>query len=632
MLKVLIQILNNVKILLPLGDPESDLGHEQTSFLCYNSRVIRDQSNDPSSTIPVMNKSFVSGLKNFSLRTPKLFSFIVFLLLSILLTYPLITSLGSPIIFDGDSTVGDTFIFLWNFWWAKKAIWELGINPLYCRYIFYPQGTSLVLATHTLVYGLLSIPIQLLFPKTGIALSANLIVLFSFVLSGWGVYLLCLEITENKKAAYFSGILFAFCGVRLLNLARFHILGTETLVFFVYFLWKMVRDGRWIWAVSASLCAVIAFYNSLEMFYFLGLWGLFYLIYTTITGENRNRWGQWGLTAGLGIILGLPLIFKIANAVSASLRTNMKINIRLRMFSLFLPSQLDSIYGSFLPYKMEVPFPQLYFSYFLGFVQISFIIFGIWKAGKDKKPWLWGAIIFYSFAIGNKFHFPFGITIPSPYTILSTFLPVIKMGRATVRITILVNLCCAILAGLGFSHWKYSKRTWLFFILFFLAIAECLDQFPLKTSPLSKMTADIPFYQKIKHDEEFSVLDIPPQLSSRLAMYLQTFHEKPLALACIPRLSANAARSFAELMDVIELLKRNRLTEKEVRNSREAFMKRKIKYIILHHVQDWHPNAYKNILHKNVSIYENGLKEVSHPIPSKLINLGSHSAEVFQVY
>ena len=53
----------------------------------------------------------------------------------------------------------DAFIGAWNLWWTRVAAAQ-GDNPLATRWLFHPDGTSLVLHTYSLTYGVASLPLQ----------------------------------------------------------------------------------------------------------------------------------------------------------------------------------------------------------------------------------------------------------------------------------------------------------------------------------------------------------------------------------------------------------------------------------------------------------------------------------------
>lgn len=103
--------------------------------------------------------------------------------LTLLFTYPLVRHFATHVPGDGR----DDPSLVWNLWWVKHALVDLHVNPLTTDFLFYPIGVNLSFYTLTLLNGVVSIPLQALF---GLVAASNLLLVLSFVLSGYGTYLL----------------------------------------------------------------------------------------------------------------------------------------------------------------------------------------------------------------------------------------------------------------------------------------------------------------------------------------------------------------------------------------------------------------------------------------------------------
>ena len=78
--------------------------------------------------------------------------------LAALLTWPLVRYLGTHV--PGSYTWAfDEYTFVWNSWWLRYSLLDLGQNPLYSTHTFYPLGVSLVLYTYNLFNALISLPL-----------------------------------------------------------------------------------------------------------------------------------------------------------------------------------------------------------------------------------------------------------------------------------------------------------------------------------------------------------------------------------------------------------------------------------------------------------------------------------------
>ena len=111
---------------------------------------------------------------------------IVYLLLALVLTYPLVTHLASHVPGRGI----DDPALAWNVWWFKFSIFNLGASPLYTDYLYYPLGVNLAANTSTFLNGLIALPLQFVF---GTIIAQNLVVYFALVISGYGAFLLARE-------------------------------------------------------------------------------------------------------------------------------------------------------------------------------------------------------------------------------------------------------------------------------------------------------------------------------------------------------------------------------------------------------------------------------------------------------
>ena len=108
---------------------------------------------------------------------------LLYALLGLALTYPLITRFATHVPGDGI----DDPALAWNLWWLKFSLVDRQLNPFLSQWMFYPIGINLAFYTLTILNGLLSIPLQVAW---GLVPASNLVLLSSFVLSGYGAFLL----------------------------------------------------------------------------------------------------------------------------------------------------------------------------------------------------------------------------------------------------------------------------------------------------------------------------------------------------------------------------------------------------------------------------------------------------------
>jgi hypothetical protein len=160
-------------------------------------------------------------------------------LLALVLTYPLTLHFTTHVPGDG----GDDPALAWNLWWVKYALLDLGINPFHCDYMFHPIGVNLAFYTLTVLNALISIPLQVTF---GLVPASNIVLLSSFVLGGYGAFLLVRHLLSEKNALYapfMAGLVYAFSSSKLFyaSLGQFNIASSQWIPFCVLFLLKMQK-------------------------------------------------------------------------------------------------------------------------------------------------------------------------------------------------------------------------------------------------------------------------------------------------------------------------------------------------------------------------------------------------------
>lgn len=200
-----------------------------------------------------------------------------YLLLTLIMTYPLVAHftdgvLGAP---------GDNFEYLYKLWWFKHAVFDLGISPFFNADVFYPEGYHLALHEMSLANISLGMPLTVLGGET---VSYNALVLMSFVLSGFGAYLLTFRLTRQRLAALLSGAVYAFCSYRMAHLGAGHLnlLGTQWLPFLFLCLEQVLEARR---MLSAILFGIFFALSALSSWYYAPTAVIFAAIYMLWRGR-----------------------------------------------------------------------------------------------------------------------------------------------------------------------------------------------------------------------------------------------------------------------------------------------------------------------------------------------------------
>jgi hypothetical protein len=126
-----------------------------------------------------------------------------FVLLPIVISWPLVLNLGTHIPGDGP---GDNVAFLWNFWWCRQALPESGLDLFQTRYLFAPAGTPLVLHTHTALPAFIG---ATLFGSLPVVVAHNVVLLAGLAANGIATYVLAWRHVHRTMPALLAGTVFS---------------------------------------------------------------------------------------------------------------------------------------------------------------------------------------------------------------------------------------------------------------------------------------------------------------------------------------------------------------------------------------------------------------------------------------
>ncbi len=211
-------------------------------------------------------------LLNFSQRIRNnILILLLFVLLSLAMTYPLILNIKTHV----PGVPGDNFAYLWKVWWFKKAIVDLHRNPLFAPHILYPLGFNFARDEATISNTLLSVPLTSLL---GHILSYNIMLLLTYILAGFGMYLLVFYLTRSIAAGIVSGVIFAFAPYHQMRaLQHLNLATIQWIPFLFLYVEKFLRELRVKYALAAgifyALTALAAWYYA----YYVGLTLAIYL-------------------------------------------------------------------------------------------------------------------------------------------------------------------------------------------------------------------------------------------------------------------------------------------------------------------------------------------------------------------
>jgi hypothetical protein len=507
------------------------------------------------------------------------YALVAYILLAIVLTYPLILNFATHVPGDGS----DDPALAWNLWWAPHAIINLGQSPIYTNYMFYPIGLNLAFYTLTYLNAFLSIPFQFAF---NVIVAANVNVWLSFALSGFGVYLLMKYLfqvqssrfkvsTPNLEprtlnlellAAFAAGAVYAFSSNKFLYaaLGQFNIASSHWIPFYVLFLLILTDDERPKTGARETiklgfLLGLFLLFQALAEFIFASFLIIFtalYLVYWLIAHRfSRITFHvlRFGFLPALMVFL-VPM-FPILAAMLQDMLTEgdfIQSGIGFAdvfssdVLGFFVPSRLHPIFGNL---ESQFHFAYINFAY-LGFVALVLAIIAIVFVPRAR---IWGVfgLIFVAISLGpNLVVNGASYDLPMPFDLLLE-IPFVKGNRYPSRWSVMVTLAVAVLVGYGVagllrqtlrntqhgSRIAYSVLHFSSFLL--LTFALLFEHF---SAPLPLSNLQIPdAYQTIAQDKgDFTVLTIPLawrngfrmtgtlDQAMMFAQFYQTAHRHPI--------------------------------------------------------------------------------------------------------
>jgi len=412
----------------------------------------------------------------------------VYVLLALLLTYPLALRFGSHVPGDGI----DDPALAWNLWWVKYALVDRQSNPFDCGWMFHPIGINLAFYTLTILNGLLSVPLQV---SLGLVPACNLLLISSFVLSAYGAYLLARYLVAWRwsgggtcpdepagrgwrhsalLAALFAGLVYGFSSSKVFyaSLGQFNVASSQWIPLAVLYILRATRDRSLRSSLMAALLLVLQAYAELTfasfLLLFLGLRvaaelaGSIRCKLRASVGANHPLPGQW-LVRNLVVLL---LVFLLG---IAPVLANMLPDLRKEgdfttsgggfadVFSAdlagyALPTELHPLLGEIAE---ALPFPHDKGQHlYLGYGVMLLAAWGLWRGRRRPEVRFWGlsGLIFLLLTLGPTLRvFGWDTFLPGPFALLER-LPFFKANRYPSRHSVMLVLSVAMLACYGLEQ------------------------------------------------------------------------------------------------------------------------------------------------------------------------------------
>jgi hypothetical protein len=470
---------------------------------------------------------------------------------TVALTFPLAMHLGSRLPLGA----GDIWSNLWNFWWWKTALFELGTSPYHTDYLFHPHGISLAFHTHSPLNVVATLPISLLF---GIEAAYDAALLAGFWLGGFFTYLLVRDLTGEPRAAFVAGLIFAFAPAHFeQSLEHLNLASVEFIPLFVFFMRRLLLHGGpgnavgtgFSFAANALVCWQYGFLAVPA--------GAALIVRGWLAHGTRRSPGRVGaelaLAVGAAGVLVLPFAAPMLREMLGASGLPFKPFDVLGTDPVFwlLPSDHHPVFGPLTEtlYRARRAYPFAGFLSYLGFIPVGLALAALTlHRGVGEDRWFWGAwtALFLALSLGAH-PIVFGRLYPEislPHALFEG-VPLLRMLRTANRFHSFAMLGIAVLAGAGLAALFRKGRARAAWILAAVATLEYL-WLPYPTQPAGVH----PFLDELARDREAgAVLPVPLPLGSRHARALhdQTRHRLPIVGGYTSYADRDAIRSIKEV-------------------------------------------------------------------------------------
>ena len=437
----------------------------------------------------------------------------IFILASLVFTFPLATALGQANRLDSPDALLNGWIVSWN-------LEQLRNDPLHLfdANIFFPEKGALAYSENLLTASLIAAPVALVSDNP--ILLVNVALLAAFVFSALATFALAFELTHDRLAAYLAGILFAFAPYRFAHLPHLQLQLAFGIPLSFVFLRFIVTGTRRVYATFGfALTAFLTFGSS--VYYTVYVASAVPIValtelYWVPKEKRRSAFGRLLVGGVLATLVVTPLVLPYLDKLESGRVRSLQAAAE---FSAGLPEYLSSFswLHAFLPKANEPLFP--------GFIALGLAATALLTAAREReRKWCWVAVglLGVVLSLGPSLGlFTFLYNVATPYRAL----------RVPSRAGVLFLLAVALLAAIGLTRLTQMKRPGLRWALVLVAALECL------VAPLG-FRMDAPSYPAIyRHVERLPEpgamveLPLPPPerfQDNAIFVYRSIFHRRQI--------------------------------------------------------------------------------------------------------
>ncbi|MGE5138289.1 MAG: hypothetical protein ACM3JD_02400, partial [Rudaea sp.] len=369
----------------------------------------------------------------------------------------------------------DALLNSWTLAWTVHALFTDPLH-LYNANIFYPFSNALAYSESLFPQAALAVPIIL---STGLpSLAHNLLALLSFVVGGFGMYLLVFDLTRSRAGGLVAGMIFTFTSYKLMHLAHLQLLSSEWMPFALLYLHRLLAPlsdpaGRVRWR-EALLFAIFFWFQALSSFYYAFMIGIaagLYVVYTFAAAAVRKNGRSAGrrrlmlrtllALAGAAVLIGVTTLPFVLPYLAVQRDLGLQRGLQdAEYYAATLRTYFSVPDGNWLYHRWLAPRARLTGSGERDFVGLTALLLGVLglvvRPRRDREKYFYlllaavGMVL--SFGARNEivlFNRTQHISLPFylPYRYLFEWIPGFKAMRGPDRFAYLAILGLAVLAG-----------------------------------------------------------------------------------------------------------------------------------------------------------------------------------------
>lgn len=481
----------------------------------------------------------------------------LYTVIALIVTYPFILNIENNLV------LGDPSLNAWILAWDVHSILTDPMH-LFDANAFYPfVDNSLAFSEHLFANIFIALPI--IAATNNPVLSYNVIFILSFILSGFGMFLLADHYLNDKYSAFLAGIIFAFCTYRFAHLGHLQLLTAQwmpfSLLYLDKFLHKTTYTNLFLLLIFFVLQVLSSWYYAFYISIVLGLY-FFYLSIFDLSIRNKVLHDfdfhlKSVVFAILCMIIILPFTLPYIQVQHQYGFTRSMEEVDFNsadVMDYFLTSPHNVLYGKLSqPYQESRNWGE--HSLFPGFLVVILSLIGLsrlskrsssgpldiqfYTGGRIQNFYVILALCAFVLTLGSKLHF-FGniIDLHLPYYYLYKYLPGFDSMRVPSRLNIVVMLSLSVLAGYGLHkllNYKSSTLKILITLLFSIVIIfESYVPFVVAITPAGDDIPDV--YKWLSNEsDDFAIVELPTGNISANSldydtryMYYSTYHWKKL--------------------------------------------------------------------------------------------------------